>query len=59
MISLDIQEIASVLIAGAIVVMADWKNSASASPQNHLHLANCSCRKSCVVGCGVLRGVGG
>ena len=31
--------IASALIAGVIVVMADWKNSASAAPQNQLHLA--------------------
>ena len=30
-------------------------NSASAAPQNQLHLAECTCRKSCVVGCDVLR----
>ena len=42
-----------------IVVMADWKNSATAAPQNQLHLAECSCRKSCVVGCEVICGVGG
>ena len=29
-----------------------------ASPQNQLHLAECTCRKSCMVGCDVLRGVG-
>ena len=33
------KEIASALIAGVIVVVADWKNSASAAPQNQLHLA--------------------
>ena len=27
-------------------------------PQNQLHSANCTCRKSCMVGCDVLRGVG-
>ena len=43
--------IASALIAGVIVVMADWKNSATAAPQNQLHLAECTCRKSCMVGC--------
>jgi len=35
------------------------RNSASAAPQNQLHSAECSCRKSClkicVVGCEVLR----
>ena len=53
-----IQEIASALIAGVIVVIVDWKNSASAAPQNQLQLAECTCRKSCVVGCDVLSGVG-
>jgi len=32
-------------------------NSASSAPQNQLQLAECTCRKSCVVGCGVLRGL--
>jgi len=27
-------------------------------PQNQLHLAECTCRKSCMVGCDVLQGVG-
>jgi len=35
---------------------------APAAPQNQLHSAECTCRKSCikicVVGCGVLRGLG-
>jgi len=26
-------------------------------PQNQLHLAECTCRKSCMVGCDVLRGI--
>jgi len=51
-----IQEIASALIAGVIVIVVDWKNSATAAPQNQLHLAECTCRKSCMVGCDVLRG---
>ena len=53
-----IPEIASALIAGVIVVIVDWKNSASAAPQNQLHLAECTCRKSGMVGCDVIRGVG-
>jgi len=32
-------------------------NSASAAPQNQLQLAECTCRKSCVVGCDALQGV--
>ena len=52
------QETASPLIAGVIVVMADWKNPASATPQNQLQLAECTCRKRCMVGCGVICGVG-
>jgi len=47
----------SALIAGVIVVVVDWKNSASASPQNQLQLAECTCRKSGMVGCEVLQGV--
>jgi len=39
------------------VVVVDWKNSATAAPQNLLHLAECTCRKSCVVCCDVLRGI--
>jgi len=35
-------EIASVLIAGVVVVVVDWKNSASAAPQNQ---ANCIAQK--------------
>ena len=27
------------------------------APQNQLHLANCTCRKSCMVGCEVVSGV--
>jgi len=90
-------EIASVLIAGVVVVVVDWKNSASAAPQNQanciaqkfarwaamwpqlkvrlrckashasnsataapqnqLQLAECTCRKSCMVGCDVPRGL--
>ncbi len=42
------QEIASALIAGVIVVVVDWKNSASAAPQNQLQFAECSCRKRCM-----------
>jgi uncharacterized low-complexity protein len=38
-----IQEIASALIAGVIVVMADWKNSAS-----HLRKINCSLQNALV-----------
>jgi len=49
-----IQEIASALIAGVMVVMADLKNAASASPQNQ---ANCTRQKICTVGCDVLQGV--
>jgi hypothetical protein len=30
----------------------------TAAPQNQLQLAECTCRKSCMVCCGVLRGVG-
>jgi len=33
-------------------------NTASAPPQNQLHLAECSRLKICMVGCGVLQGVG-
>ena len=33
-------------------------NSASAAPRNQLHLRNCTRPKICVVGCGVLCGVG-
>jgi len=33
-------------------------NTASAPPQNQLHLAECTCRKRCMVGCGVLCGAG-
>jgi hypothetical protein len=32
-------------------------NTATAAPQNQLHLANCTRRKICVVGCDVARGV--
>ena len=38
-----IQEIASALIAGVIVVMADWKNSAS-----HLRKINCTVQNALV-----------
>ena len=55
-----IQEILSALIAGVIVVVVDWKNSATAAPQNQLHraLAECTRLKICTVGCEALRGVG-
>jgi len=32
-------------------------NSATAAPQNQLQLAECSCRKSCMVGCEVPTGL--
>jgi len=32
-------------------------HSASATPQNQLHLAECTCRKRCMVGCDVRSGV--
>ena len=38
--------IASALIAGVIVIVVDWKNSASAPPQNQLHLAECIAEKA-------------
>ena len=40
---------------GALKVCSTLHNSAPAAPQKQLHLAECTCRKSCTVGCDVLR----
>ena len=37
--------IASALIAGVIVIVVDWKNSASSAPQNQLHLCRMHLQK--------------
>ena len=47
--------IAPALIAGVIVIVVDWKNSASAASAKSSKLQR---PKICVVGCDVLQGVG-